>query len=708
MYFQLRRLIVWPKNDSFAPQEIIFEPGKLNVITGLSRTGKSAIIPIIDYCLGSGECNIPIDTIRDAASWYGIIIQLQDEQMLICRAVPNGNIGSPEFYHQRGKTIVTPLTIQRNENQEGTKQMLNILSAVPYLGLETSEEKNGFKGRLSFRDLMALVFQTQDLVANQNIFFYKTHSHEHREKLRNWFPFILGAETSEILQARQQMELLEKSLRQLQREFEKVKNVSASWMNNMRNNMKIAREYGLHALDAVDTVQPETLLRLAKDILANIPDNPQTDSASVLVAAEEVRRLDKEETDLSEKIGKVKKRLTDVQRLESGLTEYGGAVRKRVERLHISKWLRDVAVEESLCAVCKSGEHPQSNAEVKKIADVLEGYEDELSRVSDIPPAFKREEEKLRGELATLMDERTELQRKIKALSDRDAEAQKLFQTRKDMFFFLGHLKASADTYESVSDGGDLAERIAKLESERRRLWALAEYQAVLQRTDIATAKIGQKILDHLKTLDVEDTYRRVPPKFSVKDLNLSVLSSDENWHPLAEVGSGSNWVSFHLALMCALQEYFLEQHYSSVPSFVVFDQPSQVYFPKERKVRKNSVTSQQSPNVPVEGVHEERISPPAEADSIGDGTESSATTTNAELTPIGEPDNTSMIPDEDKEAVKLMFTTISSSVAKSQGRWQAIILDHAGEDVYGSIDGVHKVVEWDKENKLIPLSWLQ
>ncbi len=49
MQFQILKLIVWPKFRELSPQEIKFKLGKLNVITGASRTGKSAIIPIIDY-----------------------------------------------------------------------------------------------------------------------------------------------------------------------------------------------------------------------------------------------------------------------------------------------------------------------------------------------------------------------------------------------------------------------------------------------------------------------------------------------------------------------------------------------------------------------------------------------------------------------------------------------------------------------------------
>src|SRR6266511_3317604 len=82
MYFQLLNLIVWPKSELFPPRVVSFKTGMLNVITGSSRSGKSAIIPIIDYCLASSDCSIPIDTIRDYASWYGVVFQLEAEQIL--------------------------------------------------------------------------------------------------------------------------------------------------------------------------------------------------------------------------------------------------------------------------------------------------------------------------------------------------------------------------------------------------------------------------------------------------------------------------------------------------------------------------------------------------------------------------------------------------------------------------------------------------
>lgn len=679
MYFQIAKLIIWPKNTQFAPREVKFEPGKLNVITGLSRTGKSAIIPIIDYCLGSGECQIPIDIIRDAASWYGVIVQLAEDQLLICRRVPEGNKASQEFYFQRGRIVSIPPIIEaRNEFHDGIKQMLNAVSGVPYQTLEVKEEKNGFKGPLGFRDLMAFVFQTQDTVANQSIFFYKTHTHTHREKLRNWFPYILGAETEQILAARQRLDAVEKELRQKNREFERVKSVATSWLNNLRSHMKIAKEYGLHDMPDIDGVGSETLLDLAKQILTRIPDQPQSETRNVIAATETIKLLDKEEAELSEKIGLVSKRLNDIQRLKGGFNEYGNSVRKRVDRLHISQWIKGIATNSNSCATCGSTEHPNANAEIAKISSVFEECEKELAVVAEVPSTFQREEDKLKSELTELNSQKTELKRKIQLLSTEDEEASKLFYTRREMFLFLGHLKASIETSESVANNSDFAKEIYALQEEQRRLRSIVDLKKLEEQISIATARIAQKILDCLRTLDVEDDYRKVPPQFNVNDLNISVLSKDNNWHFLSEVGSGSNWVSFHIGLMCALQEFFLEQKSSCVPSFVVFDQPSQVYFPREKKRKGNTNKDTNVDNTTQQG--EDEVTAPAQD---------------------------VLIPDEDKEAVKAMFATIAASIIKSKGQWQSIILDHAGDDIYEGIEGVVEVEVWNKEKKLIPLEWV-
>lgn len=666
MKFHIIKLIIWPKTESFPPREVEFEPGKVNVITGGSRTGKSAIIPIIDYCLASTDCNIPIDTIRDHASWYGIIFQTESEQILVCRKVPQGDKASNDFYLYRGELISVPNhIIKPNESKDGVKNILNTISSVPYFSLAGDEGNIAYGARLSFRDLVALIFQTQGVVANQNILFHKTHEHAHRERLRNWFPFILGAETIEILQARQRLQVVEMRLKQLKREMSKAKTVSGSWMANMLGHIKVAKEYGILQSDVSGEESHEELLEVAKQIIEDAPEHSQTKVEDVEGANDTITRLEREEERLSDEIGMIKKQLKDITNLRSGLVDYGNSVQKRTERLHISQWLEDVATHSEGCPVCGSSSHKNTSQELKKISSSFKKYENETKRIAEVPTSFSREEDRLKSKLGNLLDHQKNHQQRFDLIMSKDKEAQAEFQRKKNMFLFLGHLRASVETFERLADGGEFQEEIQSLEDEQSTLLGIVDSRGVVRRTEKATSIISQGILRHLQNLDVEDKYRKTAPRFNVKDLNVSVLSNDGHWHFLAEVGSASNWVSFHLALMCSLQEYLIDQPISSVPSFVIFDQPSQVYFPRVKRAK--------------------------------DVNSKNATEGN---------DNKNKYENEDMEAVKKIFKTISSSIKSEKGAWQSIILDHADSDIYGDIEGVHEVEEWRNGKKLIPEEW--
>ena len=88
MYFHIKEIILWPRDTTKAIRRIPFEIGKVNVITGASRTGKSAVIPIIDYCLGAGDCAIPVKTIREYCSWFGVIVKTAEGEALFARKEP--------------------------------------------------------------------------------------------------------------------------------------------------------------------------------------------------------------------------------------------------------------------------------------------------------------------------------------------------------------------------------------------------------------------------------------------------------------------------------------------------------------------------------------------------------------------------------------------------------------------------------------------
>ena len=65
-------------------------------------------------------------------------------------------------------------------------------------------------------------------------------------------------------------------------------------------------------------------------------------------------------------------------------------------------------------------------------------------------------------------------------------------------------------------------------------------------------------------------------------------------------------------------------------------------------------------------------------------------------------------VADEDKEAVKKIFSALSDYIERMDYSVQIIITEHADEDVWGDVDNVHLVERWrGEDNKLVPLSWL-
>src|SRR4051812_39529013 len=74
-------------NAEGARREIIFRRG-LNIVTGTSQTGKSALLDMVEYCLGRDTLTTPVGPIRDTVVWYGLLVQLPNQRAFVGRPAP--------------------------------------------------------------------------------------------------------------------------------------------------------------------------------------------------------------------------------------------------------------------------------------------------------------------------------------------------------------------------------------------------------------------------------------------------------------------------------------------------------------------------------------------------------------------------------------------------------------------------------------------
>lgn len=83
--------------DQFSkPHSVKLNKG-LNIITGRSSTGKSALIEIFDYCFGCSEFNIPEGVITKNCIIYFILLDLGETKLLLGRKNKSSSAFIKEF-----------------------------------------------------------------------------------------------------------------------------------------------------------------------------------------------------------------------------------------------------------------------------------------------------------------------------------------------------------------------------------------------------------------------------------------------------------------------------------------------------------------------------------------------------------------------------------------------------------------------------------
>jgi len=171
MSMQIKSLIIYSRDGEL--RELPFKLGAVNIITGKSSTGKSAIIEILEYCLGRSSFNVPEGVIRDTVSWYGVIYQIHDTQVLIAKPAPAAERASQSRVYFEEGVSVSPPPFEKLVPNSDDKAVVQVLSRL--VGI--SPNLNVPEGRQSREPLEATIRHTsyyvyQDHESNLDVYEY--------------------------------------------------------------------------------------------------------------------------------------------------------------------------------------------------------------------------------------------------------------------------------------------------------------------------------------------------------------------------------------------------------------------------------------------------------------------------------------------------------------------------------------------------------
>lgn len=657
MYFQIRGIVLWPRNGNFEPRTLKFEPGKVNVISGASRTGKSAVIPIIDYCLGSSTCSIPVNTIRKYCEWFGIVVATAQGEKLLARKEPGAQRSTDEMFLLEAEKITKiPSRLTKNTNATAVKRLLDDLANLSNLDFSGGEEASGFDGRPAFRDLAAFTFQPQNVVANPDVLFFKTNTYEHREKLRKIFPYVLGAVTPTLMAKQFELNRIRQILRRKEKELKDAQDVSARWLADLRSKFSEAQELGLIPKLEED-ISREKMIELLEEVITRTDLTLAVSTTTISDALRELNSLEGEEREVSRELTTLRHRLEEMNRMRVGVEQYENALLVQRGRLQLSSWLASHASDESDCPMC--GSHTDSaKRKLQVLAQRLEEVETAAGADKDreVPAAFDRELQRVTTDVGNATERLRAVQICKRALTGRSKEASEQQFSAKRTERFIGNLESSLGLHRQLGSDSELVEEVRTLKETVLALEGELRGQDVEARKRRALGIVNTNAGKLLPHLDIENP--NDPISLEINDLTIKVLGSERDDY-LSEIGSGSNWLSYHLAVLLSLHQFYLSQKNSPVPAFLVLDQPSQVYFPKH--VVSKDVEVEDDPKVR----------------------------------------------DEDVDAVRKAFEVMGSVVRSEKGRLQLIVLDHASSEVWGGIDGVVGLPEWRGGTKLVPMEWL-
>lgn len=574
MSLQIAKLILYSREGAI--REVLFNTGTLNVLTGASKTGKSAIIDIVDYVTGRSECNVADGIIRKYVGWYALLFQLNEGQVFIARRNPDpGDRTHSDIYIDRGTKIATPPATALTKNTTVTAVEKFLGAAI---GISENEHRPPAPTRdpleANFRHALLFSFQDQNDIDSKQRLFHRQGEDFVGQAIRDTLPYFLGAIDEDRLLKQAQLEQARRQLRQLERQLRDVEALDSSTYPRAQTLLDEAKQVGL-----VDerTVAPtyEALLQVLRRIAA---DSRVRDAVVMGDGEDLLAGLRAERQGLRNDLERVNAEIRSTRTFTTETHGYEREAKEQRARLSAVGLIKDGSHVPGRCPLCESqlAVPPPTVIEIER----------SLRDLSDQLEAVEAENPRLQVRLAALLRQETELQEKLRENQQRITarmQENEIQRVQQESFILQARTTGKISQYvETASNAEGSSVLNAQLEVARARAGVLeAELDPEAIREKLSTFQniIGRYMTRYSEALELE--HRGSDLRLDVRNLTV-VADTLDGPVPLARMGSGENWVGYHVLAHLALHKWFRQKN-RPVPGFIIFDQPSQAHYPPER-----------------------------------------------------------------------------------------------------------------------------
>ena len=649
MSFQISDIVLYGFNRKM--RVLSFKPGHLNIITGASKTGKTALIEIMDYCLGSSECRIPAGIIRQAVEWVGIRLQVTEGQVFIARRLPSSGLASSsDVFYTVGQTITLPeySDLAQTTNPDALDGLLTTLAGISQNVHEPPPGQTRNPLTAKIRHALFYCFQQQSEIISNRHLFHKQSEQWIPQAIKDTIPYFLGAVDDEHVANMAELRNLRRELRSLERKLAEHESTRGHGISRAQALLSEAVDIGLRPSGTVSEEWEECVV-LLRDITSRpLPDEEEEISEE----GDEYVRLQEGRQKLTHELHRIKEQLLAAQALSSdrkGYSREGEAQLTRLRSIHLFD--EESIGNHRMCPLCQSQlTEVQIPPIISEMQESITELETQIRSVEERSPQMQQVVRTLEGRLEKAKRELRDNREALEALRESNQRLQTLRDRAARRAHVLGRIGLYLESLPHLEDTSELNREIAELGAQISQLEEVLSDEIVQDRVQSFLSNIAHDMSEWAREMRLEHSDH--PLRLDLKRLTV-VVDGDDGPIPMEQMGSGENWVGYHLIAHFALHKWFV-RHSRPVPRFLFIDQPSQVYFPEDQDWEQST-----------EGAH-----------------------------------------GEDWQAVKRMYQLALKLVEQLSPSFQIIITDHANIHESWFQDCI--LERWREGRMLVPMEWVK
>ncbi|MEZ8105215.1 MULTISPECIES: DUF3732 domain-containing protein [Vibrio] len=571
---------------------VSFKKG-LNVVTGKSSTGKSALIEIFDYCFGSGENTIPKGVITTNAAIYYVALAVNEQDMVIAR---DPDIATKAFF-RRVESFNSADIVRDYFNSNYFRPLnefkkhlrgffLDIDDVDESLAARANRRNNAKAATPSIRSFSSFMLQHQNLVANKHALFYRFDEKEKRDQAIEHTKIFLGLVDQKFFHLKQEKERLSMDIRRLERQKETNKRTSEKYKLNV--GPVLNQLYALMGFKE-EPLSLDKLLRHpqdGKDQLDSIivPEKINHNSDAITLR---YNQLKLERNKKTAELRKLQRQTASINKHIQEEELFVGNVKQFSSPGHVH-------ISASVCPFCHT-EKDNLRESAEKLQKAILKVSGNLAQARPMKAKFesslvdvKRKTEAVSRALTELNQQVMEIEKTEKQLVKQKSLYESILMQKAKLFALIDTLNM-ADDVELEKQVKDLSKQIKDITRDLKKY----DVQKGLEK---ASADVNTYMADIGSYFEFEASYKPINLHFSFETFDLYHLTPTNEKIHLRSMGSGANWLYCHVTLFLALHKYFsLQGNSCAIPSILFFDQPTQVYFPNFNRDNADTFEEQKS-----------------------------------------------------------------------------------------------------------------